>query len=212
MALMAIVTAVTIMVGTIVELVPLYLVESTVPKIAEVKPYTPLELQGRDIYIREGCYLCHSQEVRPFRDETERYGPYSKPGEYIYDRPFQWGSRRAGPDLHREGKKRADSWHWMHLMNPRDLEPDSIMPAYPWLFTTKRDESLLKKKMQVLQFLGTPYSDEEIERSIDISRIQAKGIKRRLEQGGVPLADHELEVIALIAYLQRLGTDIQWRQ
>ena len=212
MTLMAVLTTATIMIGTITELVPLFTVQSTVPKIAEVKPYTPLELEGRDIYIREGCYTCHSQAVRPFRDETERYGPYSKPGEFIYDRPFQWGSKRTGPDLHREGGKYPDSWHWHHMKDPRSMTPESIMPNYPWLLTDKLDTSLLPKKMEALRSVGTPYSDEDIAKSRDRARYQAKAIARRLRGDGISEADHELEVIALIAYLQRLGSDIDWRE
>ncbi len=212
MTIMAVLTTATIMVGTITELVPLYAVQSSVPKIPEVKPYTPLEVEGRDIYVREGCYTCHSQAVRPFRDETERYGPYSKAGEYIYDRPFQWGSKRTGPDLHRVGGKYPDSWHWIHMENPRAMEPASIMPSYPWLLKNKLDKSELKAKLVALRKLGTPYTDEEIEKSLDRSRYQAKAIARRLTADGIKDVDHEVEVIALIAYLQRLGSDIKWRE
>lgn len=212
MTVMAILTTITIMIGTVTELVPLYTVQSTVPKIAEVTPYTPLELEGRDIYIREGCYTCHSQAVRPFRDETERYGPYSKPGEYVYDRPFQWGSKRTGPDLHRVGGKYPDSWHWIHMENPRAMEPESIMPNYPWLLKDKLDKSYTQAKMRALRKLGTPYTDEDIEKAIDRSRYQAKAIARRLTNDGIENVDHEVEVIALIAYLQRLGSDIKWRE
>lgn len=212
MTIMAVLTTITIMIGTITELVPLYTVQSSVPKIAEVTPYTPLELEGRDIYIREGCYTCHSQAVRPFRDETERYGPYSKPGEYVYDRPFQWGSKRTGPDLHRVGGKYPDSWHWIHMENPRAMEPASIMPSYPWLLKDKLDKSYTQAKMTALRKLGTPYTDEEVEKALDRSRYQAKAIARRLTADGIENVDHEVEVIALIAYLQRLGTDIKWRE
>lgn len=212
LTLMAVLTTATIMIGTITELVPLYTVQSTVPRIAEVKPYSPLEVEGRDIYIREGCYTCHSQAVRPFRDETERYGPYSKPGEYVYDRPFQWGSKRTGPDLHRVGGKYPDSWHWMHMQDPRSMVPESIMPSYPWLLRDKLDKSLLRKKLEALRQLGTPYSDEEIAKAEDRSRYQAKAIARRLSADGIKDVDHELEVIALIAYLQRVGSDIGWRE
>ena len=190
----------------------MYAVQSSVPNIPEVKPYTPLEVEGRDIYVREGCYTCHSQAVRPFRDETERYGPYSKAGEYIYDRPFQWGSKRTGPDLHRVGGKYPDSWHWIHMENPRAMEPASIMPSYPWLLKNKLDKSELKAKLVALRKLGTPYTDEEIEKSLDRSRYQAKAIARRLTADGIKDVDHEVEVIALIAYLQRLGSDIKWRE
>lgn len=204
-------TTLTIMIGTVVELVPLFFVQSTVPTIAEVKPYTPLELEGRDIYIKEGCYNCHSQAVRPFRDETERYGPYSKAGEYVYDRPFQWGSKRIGPDLHRVGGKYPDSWHWLHMEDPRAMVAESIMPAYPWLLTEKLDTRYTKKKLEVLKTLGTPYSDEEIERAVEILDEQARKIAENLTKDGIEGVDHETEIIAIIAYLQRLGTDIGWR-
>ncbi len=212
MGWMALFTTIVIMIGTVVELVPLYLVESTVPVIADVKPYTPLELEGRDIYIREGCYNCHSQAVRPFRDETERYGPYSKPGEYVYDRPFQWGSKRTGPDLHRVGGKYPDSWHWLHMKDPREMVPESTMPSYPWLLRDRLDTRLTQKKMQALVKLGTPYSPEEIVRAEELVRQQAAEITERLKSEGVEGADAEMEIIAMIAYLQRLGTDIRWRE
>jgi cytochrome c oxidase cbb3-type subunit I/II len=211
MTWMAVLTTATIMVGTIVELVPLYTVQSTVPRIAEVKPYTPLELEGRDIYIREGCYTCHSQAVRPFRDETERYGPYSTAGEFVYDRPVQWGSKRTGPDLHRLGGKYPDSWHWLHMIDPRSMSPESIMPNYPWL-VQKLDTSLTFQKMVSLRAVGTPYTDEEILGSGDALRAQAKQIGDRLRADGIENVDDEAELVALIAYLQRLGTDIGWRE
>lgn len=208
---MAVLTTITIMIGTIIELVPLYTVQSTVPRIAEVTPYTPLELEGRDIYVREGCYTCHSQAVRPFRDETERYGPYSKAGEYVYDRPFQWGSKRTGPDLHRVGGKYPDSWHWLHMIDPRSMSPESIMPNYPWL-VEKLDTSLTYQKMVSLRAVGTPYTDAEILASGDTLKAQAKEIGDRLRADGIENVDDEAELIALIAYMQRLGTDIGWRE
>ena len=208
---MTVLTTLLILVGTVVELVPLFFVQSVVPKIEEVKPYTALELEGRDIYIREGCYNCHSQAVRPFRDETERYGPYSKPGEYIYDRPFQWGSKRTGPDLHRVGGKYPDSWHWHHMLDPRSMVSESMMPAYPWLFTNKLDTSLTEKKLEALRLLGTPYTDEDVERAQKRMQIHAKRIARNLKDDGIKNVDQEAEIIALIAYLQKLGMDIKWR-
>ncbi len=209
---MALFTTIVIMIGTVVELVPLYMVESTVPIIPDVKPYTALELEGRDLYIREGCYNCHSQAVRPFRDETERYGPYSKPGEYIYDRPFQWGSKRTGPDLHRVGGKYPDSWHYIHMKDPRELVPESTMPSYPWLLTDKLNTSTTQRKMEALVLVGTPYSPEEIEKAHETMAAQAQGIVDRLRSEGIDDADAESEIVALIAYLQRLGSDIRWRE
>lgn len=212
-AVMGVMVAILVSIGGIVEIVPLYTVQEQIVKIDDVKPYRPLELEGRDIYIREGCYTCHSQAVRPFRDETERYGPYSKAGEYVYDRPFQWGSKRTGPDLHREGGKNKDSWHYLHFKNPRDTSPGSIMPNYPWLYENKLDTSLTVQKMTVLAKLGTPYSEsdldpEKVERRLkqDAERLAAR-IKTDLGEE-VP---SDTEVIALIAYMQKLGKDIKWR-
>lgn len=211
-AIMAILVAVLVSVGGIVEIVPLYAVQNQVVKIDDVKPYRPLELEGRDIYIREGCYTCHSQAVRPFRDETERYGPYSKAGEYVYDRPFQFGSKRTGPDLQREGGKNKDSWHYLHFKNPRDTSPGSIMPNYPWLYDTKLDTSLTEKKMKVLQSLGTPYSDEDIEKAQKQMARDAQRIADRIKTDLGEEVPSDTEVIALIAYLQKLGKDIKWRE
>lgn len=209
---MAVLVAVLISVGGIVEMVPLFAVQDQVVKIDQVKPYRPLELEGRDIYIREGCYTCHSQAVRPFRDETERYGPFSKAGEYVYDRPFQWGSKRTGPDLHRVGGKYKDSWHYLHMRNPRDTSPGSIMPNYPWLLTNKLDTSNTIKKMEVLRQLGTPYDDKDMEKAHKQMERDAKRIAERIERDGVEGVDPESEVIALIAYMQKLGEDIKWRK
>lgn len=201
-----------ISIGGIVEIVPLYTVENQIVAIDEVKPYRPLELEGRDIYIREGCYTCHSQAVRPFRDETERYGPYTKAGEYVYDRPFQFGSKRTGPDLQREGGANKDSWHYLHFKNPRDTSPGSIMPNYPWLYSTKLDTSKTVKKLEVLRALGTPYTDEDIQTAMDKvgrdSKRMAERISRDLGEEVAP----DTEVIALIAYMQKLGKDINWRE
>lgn len=208
---MAVFVTIAVSIGGLVEIVPLYTVDEQVVSIDEVKPYRPLELEGRDIYIREGCYTCHSQAVRPFRDETERYGPYSKAGEYVYDRPFQFGSKRTGPDLQRQGGKNKDSWHYLHFKNPRDTSPGSIMPNYPWLYDTKLDTSATEKKMQVLRQLGTPYDDKDIEKAQAQMARDAKRIAERIGRDLGEEIDSETEVIALIAYMQKLGADIKWR-
>jgi len=199
-----------IAIGGIVQIVPMVFVESQVPKISTVKPYTPLELTGRDLYIKEGCVGCHSQMIRPFRDETERYGEYSKSGEYIYDRPFLWGSKRTGPDLWREGGKYPDSWHYNHMMDPTSMSPGSIMPAYPHLLDQKLDLSDLPAKISVLRQLGTPYSKDFEKYAIANAQEQAQKIAKNLASQGVKdenIADKE--IVAIIAYLQRLGTDIK---
>lgn len=209
--LFGVLTFIAISIGGLVEIVPLYMVDAQIPRIEEVKPYTALELEGRDIYIREGCYTCHSQMVRPFRDETERYGPYSKAGEFVYDRPFQWGSKRTGPDLQRLGGKYPDSWHYLHMQNPRDIVPDSIMPNYPWLIEDPLDTSLTRKKLETLRKLGVPYSDEEVAGAEAALAEQAEKIAEGLRKADIP-AEADREIIALIAYLQRLGTDIGWQE
>ncbi len=211
---------VAVAVGSIVENIPVVFVDEQVPKIAAVKPYTPLELEGRDIYVSEGCYTCHSQMIRPFRSETERYGPYSKAGEYVYDHPFQWGSKRTGPDLMREGGKRPNLWHFMHMYEPESVMYGSIMPKYPWLLTQNADFSDIKKKMEVLRKLGVPYTDEDIANADKTIQEQAKQIVEDLKANGVEKVDayvsayggqdvdlSKKKIIALIAYLQRLGTD-----
>jgi len=177
-------------VGGIVEIVPLFFQRSTTQPVAGLKPYTALQLAGRDIYIREGCYNCHSQMIRPFRAETLRYGHYSTAGEFVYDHPFQWGSKRTGPDLHRVGGKYSDEWQRLHLMNPRDLVPESNMPAYPWLATRVVDPAEMAPKMRALRKVGVPYADDEIAKA-------AEEVKGR----------SELE--AVIAYLQVLGTAVK---
>lgn len=197
-----------ILVGGLVEIIPMYLIKSNVPTIAAVKPYTPLELLGRDLYIREGCVACHSQMVRPFRSETERYGEYSKVGEYVYDHPFLWGSKRTGPDLHRVGGKYPDAWHYNHLENPVNTSPRSIMPRYPWLLTRKLDTNVVQVRMKTLRRLGVPYTDEDIARAYENMAAQQLRIVQNLKVGMVE-ADPDREIIALIAYLQRLGTDIK---
>ncbi len=199
-----------IAIGGIVQIVPMVFIESQIPKISTVKPYTPLELTGRDLYIREGCVGCHSQMIRPFRDETERYGEYSKSGEYIYDRPFLWGSKRTGPDLWREGGKYPDSWHYNHMMDPTTMSPGSIMPAYPHLLEDPLDLHDLPAKIAVLRGLGTPYPRNFEKDAIDDARAQALKIAKSLASQGVKDTRLEdKEIIAIIAYLQRLGTDIK---
>ncbi len=203
-------SAIAILIGGIIEISPMVMIESNVPKIASVKPYTPLELHGRDLYIREGCVGCHSQMVRPFRSETERYGEYSKSGEYIYDRPFLWGSKRTGPDLHREGGKYPDSWHYNHMVDPQSMSPGSIMPAYPWLLRDEMDLGTMPKKIKVLTMLGTPYPEGYEDQAVADAKKQASEVAKRLRNDGVE--DDKLEkrdIVALIAYLQRLGTDIK---
>jgi cytochrome c oxidase cbb3-type subunit I/II len=197
-----------ILIGGIVELVPTFLVQSNVPTIASVMPYTPLELQGRDIYIQEGCNNCHSQMIRPFRSETERYGEYSKAGEFVYDHPFLWGSKRTGPDLHRIGGKYPDSWHYHHMYDPTSMSPNSIMPPYPWLFEKDHDKELVPAKIRAMQTLGVPYPEGYDEQAlVDLER-QAAGIVANLAESGIEV-DKDKRIVALIAYLQRMGTDIK---
>ncbi|MBI2793323.1 MAG: cytochrome-c oxidase, cbb3-type subunit I [Ignavibacteria bacterium] len=200
---------VAVAIGGIVEYVPTALIKSNVPTIASVMPYTPLELEGRDIYVREGCYTCHSQMVRPFRSETERYGEYSKAGEFVYDHPFQWGSKRTGPDLHRVGKKYPDAWHWKHMQDPRSTSPNSIMPAYPWMYSTDLDVSHTEGKILTMQLLGVPYPDGFAAKAVADAKTQAQKIADNLSSSGIKGVDPGKEIIAVIAYLQRLGTDIK---
>ncbi len=207
---MLIASAVLILIGGMVEIFPMLLVDNNVPKIESVRPYTPLELEGRDIYIREGCLGCHSQMIRPFRSETERYGDYSKSGEFIYDRPFLWGSKRTGPDLHRQGGKYPDSWHYNHMLEPTSMSPGSIMPAYPWLIKDDLKTSLTAAKIRALQKLGTPYPEGYDEIALDDLQKQAAIITASLEKDGIKQEGlAQKEIIAMIAYLQRLGTDIK---
>ncbi len=197
-----------ISIGGLMELVPLAAVKSNVPTIASVTPYTPLELEGRDLYIREGCYNCHSQMVRPFRAETLRYGEYSRAGEFVYDHPFQWGSKRTGPDLHRVGGKYPDAWHYRHMEDPQQTSVGSIMPPYKWLIADDLDRSLTTRKLKAMKTLGVPYTDAQIA-SADADRdAQADEIVGRLAQAEIDVAPAK-EIVALIAYLQRLGTDIK---
>ena len=186
--LMIVLVLAVLLIGGIVEIVPLYFQRSTTQPAEGLKPYTALQLAGRDVYLREGCYNCHSQMVRPFRAETLRYGPYSTAGEFVYDHPFQWGSKRTGPDLHRVGGKYSDEWHRAHLVNPRDLVPESNMPGYPWLERNAVVPADMAPKMTALRRIGVPYSDDEIAKAGD----EVKG---------------KTEMEALIAYLQVLGTN-----
>jgi cytochrome c oxidase cbb3-type subunit I/II len=201
---------VVILIGGAIELIPTFLIKSNVPTISAVKPYTPLELQGRDIYIREGCYVCHSQMVRPFRSETERYGEYSKAGEFVYDHPFQWGSKRTGPDLAREGAgnlKKSDGWHFRHLREPSSMSEGSIMPAYPFMLEQNLDTSTTAAKIRAMQTLGVPYNSGFDKQANDSLMSQATRISNNLLSDSIRVAPNK-EVIALIAYLQRLGKDI----
>jgi cytochrome c oxidase cbb3-type subunit I/II len=201
-----------ILIGGIIELVPTFLIKSNVPTIASVKPYTPLEIHGRDIYIREGCVNCHSQLIRPFRSEVLRYDPkngeYSKSGEYVYDHPFLWGSKRTGPDLHRIGGKYADSWHYRHMLTPQEVSTGSIMPAYPWLYEQLIDKSLTAGKIKALRTVGVPYADGYEEVANEELDKQALKIAASLKTEGYE-TQPEAEIVALIAYLQRLGIDIK---
>ncbi|MBG8556266.1 cytochrome-c oxidase, cbb3-type subunit I [Hymenobacter guriensis] len=205
---LAVGATVAILIGGAIEMIPTFLVKSNVPTIASVKPYTSLELQGRDLYIKEGCSNCHTQMVRPFRSETERYGEYSKAGEFIYDRPFLWGSKRTGPDLHRVGQKYPHSWHYNHMLDPTSMSPGSIMPAYPWLFDNDIDYSTLPTKIRVLRDLGTPYPAGYEQQAVADAQRQAQGIAAELKKEEIEVKSDK-EIVALIAYLQRLGTDIK---
>lgn len=195
-------------IGGVVEFVPTALIESNIPTIEAVKPYTPLELTGRDLYIKEGCVGCHSQMVRPFRSETERYGEYSKAGEFVYDHPFLWGSKRTGPDLHRVGKKYPDSWHFNHMMDPTTMSPGSIMPSYPWLLENDYDKELLPAKIKAMRTLGVPYPAGYEDIAVAEAEKQANEITKSLADAKIKTSSDK-EIIAMIAYLQRLGTDIK---
>ena len=191
--LMMILIVLMISIGGLVQIVPLFFMHSTTEPVEGLKPYSALQLTGRDIYVREGCYVCHSQMIRPFRAEVERYGHYSLAGEFVYDRPFQWGSKRTGPDLHRVGGRYSDEWHRVHLINPRDVVPESIMPGYPWLQTAELKTDDIQYKMKVLRKLGAPYSDAEIE-------------------AAPAMLEGRTEMDAMIAYLQGLGTAVKTRR
>jgi cytochrome c oxidase cbb3-type subunit II len=190
--LLIVLVTLVVSVGGAVEIIPLFFQKSTTEPVAGLKPYSPLRLTGRDIYVREGCYNCHSQMIRPFRAETERYGHYSVAGEYVYDRPFQWGSKRTGPDLARVGGRYSDEWHKTHLNNPRDVVPESNMPNYPWLSQNKLDPTEIQPKMRALRRLGDPYTEADI-------AAAPEELKDKTEED------------ALIAYLQGLGTAIKTR-
>ena len=191
--LLIVLTVLIMSVGGLVEIVPLFFQKSTMEPVEGLKPYTALQLEGRDIYIREDCNACHSQMIRPFRAETQRYGHYSVAGEFVYDHPFLWGSKRTGPDLARVGGRYSDEWHRAHLNNPRDVVPESIMPGYPWLAENKLDGSDIQKKMKALRIVGVPYTDEQIANAP--AELQGK-----------------TELDAMVAYLQGLGTVIKSRR
>jgi cytochrome c oxidase cbb3-type subunit I/II len=204
-----------VVVASLFEILPTFLIGGNVPTISTVKPYTPLELYGRDIYIREGCYNCHSQMVRPFLDETVRYGQngqpaeYSRPGEFVYDHPFQWGSKRTGPDLAREGGKRDELWHLRHLENPRATSPGSVMPSYPHLLSDDVPWDVIQRRVDVMSMLGVPYGKEALAHADSLAHDQARLLANELATEGGPRGMENKEVIALIAYLQRLGVDIR---
>ncbi|MFL5753432.1 MAG: cytochrome-c oxidase, cbb3-type subunit I [Bacteroidia bacterium] len=202
---------VVILIGGIIEMIPTFLIQSNVPTISSVRPYTPLELQGRDIYIREGCYTCHSQMIRPFRSETARYGEYSKAGEFVYDHPFQWGSKRTGPDLHRVGGKYPDSWHYNHMLDPTSMSPGSIMPSYPWLLDDDLDTSSTPAKIRAMITLGVPYKSGFDKQANAALMKQSDSIAANLKKDGIETLPQK-EIVAVIAYLQRLGTDIKGKK
>lgn len=200
-------TTLAVVIATLFEVVPTFLIRSNIPTIASVKPYTPLELAGRQIYTSEGCYNCHSQQIRPMVAETKRYGEYSKPGEFIYDRPFQWGSRRIGPDLAREGGRQSSFWHWSHFEDPELMSPGTVMPSYDHLLTEDLKFSAIAPLVKVAHYLGAPY-DKELEDSDAMARRQAEEIAADIVKQGGPAGMHEKQAIALIAYVQRLGVDL----
>lgn len=208
-ATFSILAGIAVLVGTVIEFIPAFLSKNFIEVSEKVMPYTPLEIAGRDVYIREGCYNCHSQMIRPMASEYLRYGKASEATESIYDHPFQWGSKRTGPDLARIGKKYPDSWHYFHMLDPRKVTPGSIMPEYTWLFGEKTDYGVLPKKLRVLKSMGVPYTDEQIENSIQNAKEQADKITQGMEDAGVLKKMSNKQIIALIAYLQRLGTDLQ---
>jgi cytochrome c oxidase cbb3-type subunit I/II len=218
-AFFTVMTAAAVIVASLFEILPTFLIGGNVPTIPTVKPYTPLELYGRDIYIREGCYNCHSQMVRPFLDETVRYGmngqpaEYSRPGEFIYDHPFQWGSKRTGPDLAREGGRRDDLWHLRHLENPRTTSPGSVMPSYPHLLVNDTPWDDIQSRVDAMAMLGVPYDAAALAHAGNVAHDQAHVLAGKLANEGGPAGMENKEVIALIAYLQRLGVDIRsWKQ
>jgi cytochrome c oxidase cbb3-type subunit I/II len=207
----SVLTMMAVSVGGLALLVPPYFMQGTIEPVVGIAPYSALELEGRDIYIREGCNNCHSQQVRPFKTETDRYGAYSLAGESIYDRPFLWGSRRTGPDLHRVGGKYPDSWHWLHLVSPRNIEPRSNMPAYAFLAERDLDLSSTPRKLEVLAALGHPYGADDIANAPARAREQMQAIAQSLRRDGIALSEQgaRSEAIALIAFLQELGTAVK---
>ncbi|MBF0194651.1 MAG: cytochrome-c oxidase, cbb3-type subunit II, partial [Magnetococcales bacterium] len=210
-----------VLIGGIVEIVPLFFIKSTIEKVEGMRPYTPLELRGQDIYVREGCYNCHSQMIRPFRDEQERYGHYSLAAESMYDHPFQWGSKRTGPDLARVGGKYSNLWHQAHMKNPRDVVPESVMPAYPWLAENDLEYGNITKRLEVLKLVGVPYTQEQIDNAEADLKAQAipdsdsDALLARYDEN-VPLQDFDgepariTELDAMVAYLQILGTMVDF--
>jgi cytochrome c oxidase cbb3-type subunit I/II len=220
---MLVLSLVVVAIGGIIQIIPTIFVKSNIQPVVDadgnnvIQPYTPLELIGRDIYLTEGCYNCHSQMIRPLRFETERYGEYSKAGEFIYDHPFQWGSKRTGPDLAREGGLRSNAWHYQHMLAPKDLSPGSLMPAYPWMAEDALDVKHLERKISAMRTLGVPYPKGYEKQALADLKKQAREIAEDilsdLKKGGYTKADvekmHMTEVIAITAYLQRLGTDIK---
>lgn len=205
---MLVLSLIAVVIGGLVELIPTFLVKSNIPTISSVKPYTPLELHGRDIYVREGCYLCHSQMIRPFRDEVARYGEYSKAGEFVYDHPFQWGSKRTGPDLARIGGKYPDSWHYNHMLDPQSMSPGSIMPSYVWLFDHEVDTVITYKMVRAMQTMGVPYPAGYAERANQDVILQEQQIQASLKSDKITTGQNK-EIVAVIAYLQRMGKDIK---
>ena len=220
--LLAVLTLITVSIGGLVEIVPLFTIESTIERVKGVRPYTPLELVGRNIYVREGCYTCHSQQIRPFRDEVERYGHYSLAAESMYDHPFQWGSKRTGPDLARVGGKYSDEWHVAHMINPREVVPESIMPAYPFMLDARLDDSDIADHLRANRAVGVPYSDEMIENAAADLRAQADpdgdhdGLLERYPKAAVGDFDGQTEALtemdAIIAYLQILGRMVDFSE
>lgn len=223
--LLIVLTMIVISIGGLVEIVPLFFINDTVEKVEGVRPYTPLELRGRDIYQREGCYLCHSQMIRPFRDEWLRYGHYSLAAESKYDHPFQWGSKRTGPDLARVGNKYSNEWHVAHMVNPRDVVPQSIMPNYPWLLDTDLDFSDVQNRMRALKMTGVPYSESqedydsnvaefgvEVADQLDILQAEENLMAQALANDYDGQRDRITEMDAMIAYLQMLGTMVDFSQ
>nr|WP_294988452.1 cytochrome-c oxidase, cbb3-type subunit I [uncultured Sediminibacterium sp.] len=208
---MLVFSLIAVAIGGILEIVPTFLIKSNVPTIAAVKPYTPLELHGRDIYVREGCYTCHSQMIRPFRDEVARYGEYSKAGEFVYDHPFQWGSKRTGPDLARIGGKYPDSWHYNHMLEPQSMSPGSIMPSYPWLLDDAIDTATTGARIRAMQTLGVPYEKGYDQIANKELMAQAEKISKNLKADKIETGANK-EIVALIAYLQRIGVDIKGEQ